>query len=281
METPEFVVVGHVVKDLTAEGWRLGGTATFAAVQARRLGVRVGIVTRVGGDMDLAELLPEVAVAGRPSRRTTTFENIYDEGGRRQRVQARGEAIEVDDIPGPWRGARAVLLGPVLGEVPAGMGSVFDRSLVGVSAQGWLRDLDQRGRVRPSVWTGASFWSGCRALFVSEEDLGGREEEPAQWADEVPIVAVTRDRKGARVHVEGGWRAIDAFPAEEVDPTGAGDVFAAAFLVRYGETRDMKEATRFAAAAAAWSVEGYGVDGIVGRGQIELRMEEHKEITLQ
>lgn len=281
METPEFVVVGHVVKDLTAEGWRLGGTATFAAVQARRLGLRVGVVTRVGGDLDLAELLPEVGMAGRPSRWTTTFENVYDEAGRRQRVRAQGEHIEVDDIPGSWRRARAVLLGPVFGEVPAGMGTVFDRSLVGVSAQGWLRGLDGRGRVRPSAWTGASFWSGCRALFVSEEDLGGRGEEPARWADEVPIVAVTRDRKGARVHAEGRWRAIDAFPAEEVDPTGAGDVFATAFLVRYGETGDMREATRFAGAAAAWSVEGYGVDGIVGRGQIEMRMGAYKETRLQ
>jgi hypothetical protein len=281
VKTPEFVVVGHVVRDLVADGSRLGGTATFAAVQAQRLGLRVGVVTRVGADVELGKVLPGVAVAGRPSECTTSFENIYQGAHRRQRVPAQAGQVTVEDVPVEWRRAPVVLLGPVFGEVPLGLGTVFSGSLVGVSGQGWLRGLDGAGRVRRQVWKGAPFWSGCRMLIVSEEDLGRRREQVDRWLVEVPLVLVTRDRRGARLHEEGRWRAIDAFPADEVDPTGAGDVFAAAFLVRYHETDNVGEAARFASAAAAFSVEAVGSEGIAERSAIEARMEGHKEIELR
>ncbi len=281
MTTPDFVVIGHVVRDVAPHGWRLGGTATFAAEQARRLGLRVGIVTRVGPDLALEEALPGVAIAGRPSRSTTSFENVYDHARRRQRVPAQAEPLDVEDIPASWRAAPIVLLGPVCREVPPGLEATFSRALVGVSAQGWLRQLDRQRRVRRRAWTGAPFWSGCRVLFVSREDFGRRRDDLARWIGEVPLVALTADRRGARVHMEGRWRRIEGFPAREVDPTGAGDIFAAAFLVRYHETDDAAESARFASAAASCSVEAPGIERIAGRGEIEARMEEHPEIVLR
>lgn len=281
MTTPDFVIIGHVVRDLIPGGWRLGGTATFAAEQVRRLGLRPGVVTRVGPDLPLEKSLPGVAVAGRPSAGTTSFENVYDRGRRRQRVPVQAERLAVDDIPSTWRAAPIVVLGPVCGEVPPGLGTVFSRSLVGVSAQGWLRRLDRERRVQRWAWTGPPFWSGCRVLFVSDEDLGRRRDQLPRWAAEVPLVVLTSDRRGARVHMEERWRSIEAFPTDEVDPTGAGDVFAAAFLVRYHETDDAAKSARFASAAAAFSVEASGIERIVTRQEIEARMHEHPEIVLR
>ncbi|OGO52785.1 MAG: hypothetical protein A2148_05220 [Chloroflexi bacterium RBG_16_68_14] len=281
MTTPDFVVIGHAVRDLVPQGWRLGGTATFASEQALRLGLRVGIVTRVGPELALQEVLPDVEVAGRPSIATTCFENVYDDGRRHQRVLAQAEPIGAEDIPSTWRGAPMVLLGPVIGEVPPGLGETFPRSLVGVSAQGWLRRIDRQRRVWRRAWAGPPFWSDCQVLFVSYEDLGRRRDQVARWAEEVPMVALTADRRGAHLHVENRWRSIKAFPVREVDPTGAGDVFAAAFLVRYHETEDAAESARFASAAAACSVEASGTEGIVGRREIEARMEAHPEIVLR
>ena len=98
-------------------------------------------------------------------------------------------------------------------------------------------------------------------VVVRPEAFGSLE----RWADDVPIVVVTRERRGARVHHEDAWHEIDAFPADEVDPTGAGDVFSAAFLVHYSEAADVGKATRFASAAAACSVEAQGIEGIAER----------------
>jgi sugar/nucleoside kinase (ribokinase family) len=118
-------------------------------------------------------------------------------------------------------------------------------------------------------------------LFVSDEDLGEHKGQLERWKAEVPVVALTRYREGAEVYSGGQVRSIGAYPTEEVDPTGAGDVFATAFLVRYHETGDLAEATRFASAAAACSVEGAGIERVATRETIEARMEEHPEIALR
>ena len=281
MGTPEFVVIGHVVLDVVREGWRLGGTAAFAAVQAQRLGLKVGMVTRVGTDVNLQEALPGVAVAGRPSEETTRFVNEYEGGRRRQRVPSQAAVVAIDDVPEEWRAAPVVLVGPVCGEVPAELGASLESSLTGVSAQGWLRRVDRARRVRRQAWTGAPFWKGSQVLFVSDEDLGRRSDQLVAWEREVAIVAVTRARRGAKVRDRMGWRRIEAFPAREVDPTGAGDIFAAAFLVRYHETQDAAAATRFASAASACSVEGVGVERVATRAEVEERLARHREITLR
>lgn len=282
MATPDFVVVGHVVRDLVPQGWRLGGTATYAAVQAQRLGQRVGVVTRVGPEVRLKQTLRDALVAGAPSSCTTSFENVYESGRRRQRVLARADDVSVQDIPRDWRSAGVVLLGPVCGEVPAGLaGMLSSAPLVGVSAQGWLRRVDRQERVRKRAWRGEPFWSGCDVLFVSDEDLGERRDQLERWCRDVPVVVLTRDRRGARVHMKQRWRSIDAFPAEEVDPTGAGDVFAAAFLVRYRETQDVAESMRLASAAAACSIEAPGVDGIADRETIDARVTRDPGVVLR
>ena len=132
MTAPGFVVVGHVVKDVLADGWRLGGTSTFAAVQAQRLGLHAGIVTRVGASLDLEADLPGVALAGRPSSSTTCFENVYEDGNRRQRVLEQADEIEASDVPKEWQRAPVVLLGPVCGEAAPDLSTLFGGSLAGL-----------------------------------------------------------------------------------------------------------------------------------------------------
>ena len=282
LTAPDFVVAGHFVCDVVPGGWELGGTVTFAAVQAHRLGMRVGVVTRTAGDLELDARMAFVEIVDAGSFVTTSFENVYEDGHRKQRVLARGEPLRADDVPAAWRGAPIALVGPVFGEAPADFASAFDApSLVGVSAQGWLRELDDGGHVRKSDWRGDPFWRGADVLFVSDEDLDGDEAALAAWCSDVPIVVMTRSRRGARIWADARWRDIDAFPRHEVDPTGAGDTFATAFLIRLHETGDVAEATRFGAAAASVSVGGVGAAAMPERAEIERHMREHPEITLR
>jgi sugar/nucleoside kinase (ribokinase family) len=64
-----------------------------------------------------------------------------------------------------------------------------------------------------------------------------------------------------------------------VDLTGAGDVFAAAFFVRYAEIDNPSEAARFAHAAAACAIEGQGTSAIADRRTVEGRMRMLKRET--
>ncbi len=262
-------------------GTRIGGTAAFAATQAQRLGIDTAVVTRIGPDTDLAAGLPAVAIAGRPAEVTTEFENSYDGPHRRQRVPRRAPEIEAEDVPEDWRTAPIALLGPVCGEVSGDLAALFPEALTGVSAQGWLRRLNGQRIVQRQPWDGAPFWNRCSVLFVSDEDLGADVTQLSDWTRDVRIVVETKERRGARVHEDGRWREIAAFPIEEVDPTGAGDVFAAAFLIRHHETNDSAAAARFAVAAAACAVEGRGIASVAGREQIEERMSRHPEVRLR
>ena len=280
MKTPDFVIVGHVVQDLTPQGSRLGGAATFASLQARRLGRTVGVVTRAGKDV-LSDPQPSgIEFAGRSSQETTTFENRYDGAERRQRVPAKAASITSIDVPPAWLEAAVVFLAPVCSEVPSEYSRLFTHAILGIGAQGWLRELDEEARVQRRAWNGPPFWEGGDVLFVSDEDLAGDERQLGRWVEDLPAVVVTRERRGARVHSEGGWREIEAFPVDEVDPTGAGDVFAAAYLIRYEESADVASAVRFASAAAAASVEAEGTAGIADRDEIDRRLAAHPEIVL-
>jgi 1D-myo-inositol 3-kinase len=86
-------------------------------------------------------------------------------------------------------------------------------------------------------------------------------------------VVLTRGARGCTVFQQGR-EPFDspAFHAHEFDPTGAGDVFTAAFLIRLHETGDVVESARFANCVASFAVEAEGVTGIPTRAMVEERM---------
>jgi 1D-myo-inositol 3-kinase len=283
MAAPDFLVVGHLVQDKVAGGYSLGGTATYASLTAYRLGLRTAILTRVAADLDLSSLPPDIEVHRLPSPQTTVFENIYSGGHRTQHVWARAEPITAADVPAELASARIVLLGPVVGEIEDEVARCFPGSLVAVSAQGWLRTFAADGRVgqlSPRQWRPRLLLRHSRAIFVSEEDLPPAETEEtlARWASQVPLIFFTLGYRGSRLWRNGRWQEVPAFPAREVDPTGAGDVFAAAFLARYLETDDVTQAALFAAAAAAVSVEAAGTASVPTRAETEKYLRRHSEI---
>ena len=46
-QAPDYLVIGHVSKDLlpNGEGARAGGTATYSALTAQKLGLQAGVIT--------------------------------------------------------------------------------------------------------------------------------------------------------------------------------------------------------------------------------------------
>ncbi len=284
---PQFLVVGHVVQDLiSAEdrgAWRLGGAAAYASILACRMGLRTAVLTAASPGLPLADLLPGVECRVVPSPCTTRIRNIYEDSKRRQFVPQRAAAMAAGHLPDEWRGVPIVLLGPVAGEIDDSLASCFPDALVGIGAQGWLRRIGPDARVspvRPARWHAEPLLGHAAALFFSDEDVLPEEAPFAlkHWSEMVEIVAFTRGERGADVGHRGVWRHIDAYPVSAVDLTGAGDVFAAAFLVRYRETGDVWESARFASAAGALCVEGVGVEGVPDRSGVEALMAAHPAI---
>lgn len=293
-QTPEFLAVGHITRDLLPDGgWRLGGTVTFAALAAARLGYRAGILTSAPPDLlaAFAELAPQVAVTNVPTETATTFENIYRDGARRQFLRGQARHLTPDMLPAAWAHPRIVLLGPVAREVAAAFAGTFPDALTGATPQGWLRRWDASGAVSPAPLALAGrILPSLDAMVLSREDVlplpealalaadgvprGDAEAGAliADWARQVPVLAVTRGRDGATLYRRAAApRHVSAYPAIEVDPTGAGDVFAAAFLCALADSGEPGSAADFASRVAAYSVEHPGASGIPTRAEVEDR----------
>jgi sugar/nucleoside kinase (ribokinase family) len=286
---PQFLVIGHIVQDLPPDesaatpDWRLGGTTSYAGLLAARLGLDTAVLTAAAADLALEDVLPGVEILRVPSSQSTQIRNLYTAEGRIQYIPQRASAIKPGSLPDDWRRAEIVLLGPVAGEVDEALATCFPLALLGVSAQGWLREIGPGGRVQalpPERWRAEEVLRPAHILFVSDEDFPPSFAEAVleRWSRQVEVLAYTRADRGAEICHRGTWRHIDAFPAEAVDPTGAGDVFAAAFLVRYRETSDPWEAARFAASAASFAVESDGLANIPDRAMIEARLQANPAI---
>jgi sugar/nucleoside kinase (ribokinase family) len=276
-ETPDYLVIGHVTKDVAPEGgYVIGGTVSFSSLTAQRLGKRAAVLTRCERLPDLREWLEGngVALHRVPADETTTFENVYRGGARTQRIGPVAPPIPADSVPAAWRSAAVVHLGPVSQEVPPEIADHFPASsIVGVTPQGWMRQWDATGRVSPAAWeNAAAVLSRVDALIFSAEDVGGDERLVAHYCDMAKLAVVTDHRNGCVVWRDGKQTPHAAFEIQEVDPTGAGDVFATAFLLRYGETRDPDDAARYANCAASFVVEGRGLTTLPTPEQVERRL---------
>lgn len=262
LEPVNYLVIGHLTRDLTPMGPRLGGTVSYAGLTARALGLRVGIVTSWGSELPLGEL-KNIPIISYPAEHSTTFENIYTENRRIQTVHTVAPHLDYHMIPEPWRQAPIVHLGPVAQEVEPGLVRHFPNSLVGVTPQGWLRAWDEKGRVHASEWPEAAFTlQQSGAAIISLEDVLNDEARIEEIASASRILVVTEGAAGARVYWNGDVRRFRPPQVEEIDPVGAGDIFAAAFFIRLYLTRDPWESARFANMVAATSVTRRGLDGI-------------------
>lgn len=240
----------------------------YAAATASRLGLQAAIYTAARAPLALPV---DCLLAVQPSPVTTTFANCYHQGRRSQWLHAHAAAITPAGLPANWRAAPIVHLGPVARECDIALLDQFPRALVGVTAQGWLRRwcLPLPAPVEPARWHPASArLAQIDLLVLSLEDIQGDEQVAAAYARHCRLVVLTRGAAGATLFSGGVARQIAAFPAREVDPTGAGDVFAAAMLVRLAEGAAPVAAAEFAAAAAAAAVEGRGIRAIPTRNAV-------------
>ena len=258
----DYLVIGHLTRDRLAQGMRLGGTVAYSGLTAAAFGFRTAAVTACSCDEELAELrgIQTVRLA---SERTTVFENLYQDGVRHQRVESVAARLPEAAIPAAWRRPRLVHLAPVAGEVDPSLLDLFPDSFRGVTPQGWMRTWDAGGQVSPQRTPQAETAAGkASAQVFSLEDTGGDEGWIAHLVELCAITAVTEGRAGCRVYWNGHIRHLAAPAVEEIDSTGAGDIFAAAFFIRLLETRDPWDAGRLANQVAAASVGRPGLRGV-------------------
>jgi sugar/nucleoside kinase (ribokinase family) len=258
----DYLVIGHICKDLLPDGYNIGGTAAYSALTSHNLGQRTAVVTSSAPGFDFYPSLDGVLVNVQDSPATTTFENIYSQGSRQQFLRNAADRIRAEAIPPAWRQAPIVHLGPVAQETDESLTELFADALLAATPQGWMRQWDATGRVWPKRWDERALSDKVRVVILSKEDIVGDERRFEACVHRFEIAIMTDGRHGATVGWQGEVRHFPAHPAVEIDPTGAGDIFAAAFLVALRETGDPWRAACFGNCAGAISVTRPGLKGI-------------------
>lgn len=256
----DYLVIGNVTRDLVDGAFKIGGTVSYSARTAHVLGCSVGIVTSVSPDLDLSPVFDGVLVARSPAATTTTFKNTYTPDGRRQILHSVAETLVPEMVPADWK-AKIVHIGPIAQECSPLLVDAFGDSFVGLTPQGWMRRWDEAGQVICCRWeTPGPLLARADGVVLSEEDVGGDKRLLTEYAAQTRLLVVTDGVRGCTVYEHGRARHFSAPAVDEVDPTGAGDIFAAAFFVALQRVGDSWTAAHFANCIAARSVTRIGLD---------------------
>lgn len=280
---PTYLCIGHCCHDLLDKKNILGGTASYSSIAARKLGATAAILTSVGRDFEFYDIFKNknIDFHAKKADKTTVFENIYDIHGKRtQYLHARAAVLLPEDVPKKWLKTPIVQFCMIADEVDFAVLECFPNSLKGATIQGWLRQWDNTGKISPKPMDWAQL-SALDIVIMSDADMAGFESALPSIISTVKIVVITQGAEGATVFHKAQAAHFPSYPVVEIDSTGAGDVFAAAFLIKYGETQDVAQATAYAHTAASFVVEGVGIENLKAMEAIQERFEKYKTLFLE
>jgi sugar/nucleoside kinase (ribokinase family) len=258
-----------VLEDRTAE--KIGGVAVYAGITFRKHGLETAVLSNIArADLRHFRTLEEsgVRLVPGPTAATTRFVNRETGGGRVQEMPGRADPILCREWLESAHTVRHVHLGPLHpGDIHPEMLSFLKSGLyfVSVDVQGLVRRV--RGsaveaEVAESLGEVLSFADVVKA--TGEElrlilERFGTDVQTLQARFGFGELLVTCGAGGGRlITASGGTLEYAPVPAAFVDdPTGAGDVFFAAYLAgRHHEGWTEHESLAHAAQIASLHVEG-------------------------
>lgn len=273
---PDYLLIGHMTADLTPNGRIPGGTVSYAVQTAAAFGLRVGLLTSAAtGDELLDSLKSYAEIESIPAQETTTFENIYSSAGRVQYVRGVAAPISAAELPVRFAAAPLVHLAPIAGEIDPQIAHSFKDATVLLTLQGWLRRWDGDGRVHFKRWYDPDVLKSINIVVFSEEDIVESPQLEQEFAGSVEHLFVTRAEKGGTYYHNGVPTDYTTPQVELVNPTGAGDVFAAALLASLPALdHDLNAAIRVAARLGATAVTRFALEGSPTRYEVEAAVAE-------
>lgn len=275
----DLITIGHFVLDLiispriACPKLTLGGPPTFVSLAANKLCCKVGVVSKVGEDFrkHLVWLhtnkvdLSNVQIVEDAS--TTRFVITYNNGDRLLQLKNKAPKISLKDIPISLR-AKAIHVAPIANELSINtIRKLRTRTqLLSIDPQGFLREFDETGSMKPKRLGDLSFLEHCDVFKLSIQEikmitrhaqLGASIKQISKCG--VKIVLVTLGKKGILAYFGKEFYFIPACkPTTLKDSTGAGDVFIGAFLAEYVQGREPLWCCCTGSAAASFVIEDVG-----------------------
>ncbi len=246
---------------------RHGGSAANVCVAAVRSGGAARFVGNVGsdhvGDAVCAQLASSgVDVAVRRRGRTGTIVVLVDEAGERSMLTDRGDASDLDDPDPAWLTGASALHVPLYSLVHDPLAATVRQLAVWAHERGVPVSVDASS---VSVIDGLGAVEAERRLSCLDPAVLFANAAEAEALGGRRVAALTVVKHGAapaEIHMgDAPVVSVAAVPIDDArDTTGAGDAFAAGFLVALGAGADPVEAARAGHASAARQIRTMSLD---------------------
>lgn len=275
----DYLLIGHIAADLVLGGRILGGTVSYAARTAHAFGLRVGVLTSAAPDEPLLDELRQYAqVIAVPAAQTTTFENIYTPEGRKQYLRAMAAPIQLSHVPLEWLDTPLIHIAPITDDLTYHMIPAFSgKGRILITPQGWMRRRAEDDRVHFKRWFDPDILKHVDVVVFSEEDIIAAPDLEPAFAQAVDCCIVTRSDQGGTYYLKSQNHRYQAVEAKTVDPTGAGDIFAASFLAALHNLNNIDLAVQVAAIIAAHSITRVGLLGTPASAEVQAALLQVRE----
>lgn len=292
---PKIITIGEILveimaknigQEFTESGEFLGpypsGAPAIFIDQIARMGVNCGIISKVGNDdfglLNLERLKKDGVDTSQIIVTTeyttgTAFVTYFPDGSRKFIFHFTNSAagmLNPDDISNDYISSADYL--HIMGCSLSASESMRQAILVAVR---YAKQCGCKVSFDPNIRPELLNANGVRMMFediISQTDilLTGESEllsltgcnslgEAIQLIKpKIYIVVVKRGSKGATVYSENTVINIPAFEVEEIDPTGAGDIFDGAFIASLAEGKGLEQTALIANAAGALAVTQKG-----------------------
>ena len=267
-------VIGPATRDHVTLGQvsrlKWGGVVVYSGLTFSRLGIPARVLTNIAArDRALVHLLAAngISVEAGGSDATTEFINHVSGDERRQELLARSAAISESQLTRIAATADHLYLGPLtpLDIEPEALKTLQSVDRVSVDIQGYTRKIEgtdvlsEVSENLPFALEQADIVTASRDETEAVTEFFGAELEAIMETHGIEQWLTTDGKSGGWLLCRSGKRHdFRAEPVDKIaDPTGAGDVFFAAYLTYHlYEGADIDEALRRAAAVTARQVEG-------------------------
>lgn len=262
----------------------LGGAPVYSGSIFTLFGNRTALFSQIGSD-HYDEAVQFCKSRGidfkglrRLPQRTLAFENAYDEeGNRTQRCLNITPKLLFEELPKEYFSSKAFYIAPIMGEVDLELLKELKRKGITLmlDPQGLMRNVGDDGRVKLTFNQ-----KELEPVFELVDIVKiGKDEVQAsnmkikdliEWLKsiEVSVGIVTRGKEKVIIISENTIIEMPTINVEVEDPTGAGDVFGAAFLSEYLRGYDAAEAAKIANIAAGLKIRYKGPNGFPTRQEV-------------